>query len=306
MNFKEDLKSIILQELKRKGYYPKNKELRNVLRILLNIQDKTISMRKRTVHISKELQSKELEEPYAESLKVIQKKFEKGQNINPYLSKRIRDGEEPDLLLYDWGIHHLHLNLKYEKEYFIRRSDYLLFFILKDSEVFFIDVTPHKVKNNTTFVQQHLVHVLWDNWDYLLTPYRLEGVSGTAEGWKDEQYKKLRKSNSNGLIEYRGNVFSGAGDGILLNGDRLTHTRAIDCIVDSLSQCEEHLENQMKIINKVRMYFNLIPIQNNFALIYDKETLYVIDKNSGNLISEVYCELIDAFASLKNLHFKNK
>lgn len=306
MNFKEDLRLIILQELNGVGYSPKNKELRNALRILLNIRDKTISMSKRKVYISKELQSKELEEPYAESLKVIQKKFEKGQNINPYLSKCIMAVEKSDALLYDWGIHHLHLNLKFDENDFIERSDYLLFFMLKDSEVFFIDVTPHKMKNNTTFVQHHLVHLLWDNWDYLLTPYRLEGVLGTAEGWKDEQYKKLRKSNSNGLIEYRGNVFSGAGGGLLCNEDRFTHTMAIDYIVGSLTQEEDRLKNQMKIINKERTYLNLIPIQNNFALIYDKEMLYVIEKNSGNLISEVDGELIDAFASLKNLHFKNK
>ena len=304
MNFEEDLRSIILQELKRKGYFPKNKELRNVLRILLNIRDKTISMNKRTVHISKELQLKELEEPYAESLKVIQKKFEKGQNINPYLSKAAFKGEAKDLLLYDWGIHHLHLNLKYDKKGFIQRSDYLLFFMLKDSEVFFIDVTKHRIENRTEFAQQDLICILWRNWKELLLPFRLHEAISASPRLNDRDYLKARQAGSVVLMECDGNVFMPPGGGISTATTKIMHTRELDETLDLLKQVETNLRAQLEFINNELGDFNLAPIQADFQLIFTEEKLYVIERHRSNLIGEFNGGVVSAFTSLKNLHLE--
>ena len=61
-----------------------------------------------------------------------------GEDVTPYLSRSIGVAASKDKLLWDYGIHHFHLNRKVDSSGFIERSDYLLFAILADADAFFV------------------------------------------------------------------------------------------------------------------------------------------------------------------------
>lgn len=163
----EDLKNILQIELKKLGYLTTKKDTHDLLTALFNLQDKIVSVKRRTVHISKELRAKEIEKPYNDYLKQIRNKFKNGKDIKPHLSKWSEKPYKKDLLLYDWGIHHLHLNNELDDEGFIVRSDYILFIILKEDDVYFIDVTKHRLEDRTEFSQQYLLGIVKRNWSHL-------------------------------------------------------------------------------------------------------------------------------------------
>ena len=66
----------------------------------------------------------------------IHKHFLKGDRVTPYLSKKTNDSTFKDGLLWDYGMHHLHLSTQLECTGLIKRSDYLLFAIVADEDVF--------------------------------------------------------------------------------------------------------------------------------------------------------------------------
>jgi hypothetical protein len=86
------------------------------------------------------LENKEIHEEYVVLLSEIKDKFERGEDINMYLSGNSFDPEKSDGLLYDWGIHHLHLSDQKDpnKPYFFIRSDYQLIFYLEFGTVNFM------------------------------------------------------------------------------------------------------------------------------------------------------------------------
>ena len=76
-------------------------------------------------------------------LAAIEAKFRRGEDINPHLSKLIFRKDFTDHLFSDWGIYHLHLSMISESGYFMKRSDSLLFVIIHEPCVHFIDIRPH-------------------------------------------------------------------------------------------------------------------------------------------------------------------
>lgn len=49
---------------------------------------------------------------FTDKLKRLETEIENGANLNSYLSRSIMDCSKDDLMLYDWGIYHLHISDK--------------------------------------------------------------------------------------------------------------------------------------------------------------------------------------------------
>ena len=60
----------------------------------------------------------------------------RGQCVVQYLSKSVNDARTKDRLLWDFAMYHFHLNDQLEPDAFIKRSDYLLFAIVGDEDVY--------------------------------------------------------------------------------------------------------------------------------------------------------------------------
>jgi hypothetical protein len=100
--------------------------------------------------------------------------IEQGRDLTKYLSRRVTVGfalpgkpgtkklkrfEHLDLLLNDWGIHHLHVSTIVESDGFVEREGPLLFAIFKSERAYFIDVMSHR-----DFENDHLIQIIFDTW----------------------------------------------------------------------------------------------------------------------------------------------
>lgn len=116
---------------------------------LYNWIEKLVSIVPRKVYFSKHLSKKMAEnmnEDIVNQINIFKKKFELGEDINSNLSKGIFNSSSWDYVLNIWNIRHLHLSESVEVEKSAmskNRSDYLLFFVLKEDGVWFIDVRKH-------------------------------------------------------------------------------------------------------------------------------------------------------------------
>ncbi|PFD01864.1 hypothetical protein CN995_10145 [Bacillus cereus] len=282
MDLLEDLNNILRTEFEKLGYPTPKKDTHDLLTAFFNLQDKTVRVKRRKVHISKELGAKEIEKPYNDYLKQIRNKFKNGKDINPHLSKFSMRPYKEDLLLYDWGIHHLHLNNKLDDKGFIMRSDYLLFFVLKEDDVYFIDVTKHKLEDRTEFSQQHLLRIVKRNWPHLLEPFKMSGVSGLSEKSDDKAHSSMRNSGITTPVEIDGEVFCLMGGGISTAKTNIAHTKKADDISRSLKGFENDLKIGQKECKEITSEFKIPPIETDFKLVLEDKVFYIIEINSGN------------------------
>jgi len=282
----EDLNNILQIEFEILGYQTPKKDTYHLLTALFNLQNKTVSVKRRRVHISDKLRVKDIEKPYNDYFKQIRNKFKNGKDINPYLSTMSVKPHKKDLLLYDWGIHHLHLNNKLNDKGFIERSDYILFFVLKEDDVYFIDVTKHKLEDRTEFSQQHLLGIVKRNWSHLLEPFKVRGVTGLSKKIDDKSHSLLRNLGAATLVEVDGEVFGLIGGGISTAKTNIVHTQKAHEISISLRRLEDNLRIRQKDLKEITSEFKIPSIEASFNLILEDKSFYIVESHSENKIIE--------------------
>lgn len=150
---------------------------------------KHIPQRSRRVHISKELQQKAASTSFKDwrnRFYELRDGFANGKDMNVYLSRLADYSSFRDRLLTCWGMHHLHF---YPEK---TRGDMLLFAMVRDDDIYLVDVIPHNKKY--VFSTYSLLETAYHNWKPLLEPYRLKGVQGIEYVIRsDEDINKMRK-----------------------------------------------------------------------------------------------------------------
>ena len=146
----------------------------------------------------------------------IRELLTQGHNVNRFLSRRIKDFGKADGLLWDWGMHHLHLNRTIESDAFVERSDYLLFVIVTEDDGYFVDVRTHRKRGNLEWVRQDLLRIVHSNWPHLMTGQVLPYATG--EALTDEEVKELRRKNANYASAIADEAFLPIGGGTMADG----------------------------------------------------------------------------------------
>ncbi|MFD0051877.1 hypothetical protein ACFVHQ_21720 [Actinomycetes bacterium NPDC127524] len=275
MNLLNDLEEIIQSEFKRHGYNVKNKNLQGLLNGLMNLKGKLIIPKPRKVRISKELLNKNLVGDNRKYLNEVKRKIEQGININNHLSRDSEKISAKDSLLYDWGIQHGHLNNKVDEEGRIKRSGYLLFFIVREDQVYFIDVTQHQLQDRTEFSQQQLLKIAKGNWPELFKN-GLKGIT-IPNKLSDKDYKDSRNKGSLVPVEVDGDVYAMLGGGYSTAKTSLKNTLETDYLIQFLLEIEASIKKSHSILFDICIQFGIQPIQNDFKLSYDEENFYVIE-----------------------------
>lgn len=117
---------------------------------------------------SNELKAKiergELSEKEVEVLKKYENAFEKGMDMNVFLSNQTSDPGKVDFLRYTWHLYHLHLseNLNVNKKN--NRSNKQLLCIINDDCTYFVDMIPHPEKAENYFKLIYLKIIQNNNW----------------------------------------------------------------------------------------------------------------------------------------------
>ncbi|MBP3819907.1 MAG: hypothetical protein J6H31_16600 [Butyrivibrio sp.] len=152
---------------------------------------------------------------------------EEGKNLLPFMSKSVVDASFKDKMIFDWGLYHFHLSTERDANdpRFMERSDFLLIAYVNpwhDETMHFLQIRPHET---SVWTEQELIRILADNWPDVMEPYRIKGAASLSENISDEDYKKLRKSNVNTMVDlHDGRVYMGANFGLNTAG---TSARAV-------------------------------------------------------------------------------
>jgi hypothetical protein len=142
-------------------------DLRELFSKFYNWQNRRVSVRPRRIHISRELEAKNRPEA-----KVLAEKIKKGEDLTPHLSTRVKtvftanpskpglgSRRDLDLLLSEWGIHHLHISTVVRANGFVKRGKDLLFVAFKKDDAYLIDLLDHNA-----FTNESVVHTAVRNW----------------------------------------------------------------------------------------------------------------------------------------------
>ncbi len=244
MNFKSDLIDIVKHYFATEGIsFEEKGDASDFAANYSEMRIRRIDPRPRDVHFSREIHNSlgkladESDRDKRDSameawhtvfhLRVL---FESGRRVTPHLSRNVSNSTSDDGILWDFGMHHFHLSRKLEKSGFVERSDYLLFAIVADTEVFFVDVRRHEDPEKLGWVRQDLLKIVFVNWPELTDARVLHGVSGDT--LTDKEKKELRRKNINHVpnigtqpVAPLGGGTNSAGGSTLCRvcGDRLVH-----------------------------------------------------------------------------------
>lgn len=180
------IKNDIIKEItnyfnRQKINYSSNSDYNSLVIQLLDIANKRVFPRKRTVHYSNELKHKivnDFTEIEQNTIKYFEKSFTDGDDINGHLSKSVYTSKQYDSLLNSWNIRHLHFNIKKAKnfsEMSKNRSDKYLLFLLSSYDVYFIDVVKHL--HGAEFGSFDFLNIIYkNNWMHCVPAYELNDV----------------------------------------------------------------------------------------------------------------------------------
>lgn len=130
-----------------------------------------------------------------EALNMLENAIENGENINPYLSRRMKETDYQDKLLFDWNVYHLHLGTTKDADGYITRTGALLFAMINDEGVYFINIYSH----NDQWSDKDMLNIVNNNWPELLDTWK---VNATPEvEYTNEDIKQFRKCNVNTIIK---------------------------------------------------------------------------------------------------------
>lgn len=215
----------------------------------------------RRVRRSAELEGSPKSEEHARALEAIEAKVAQGDDLNPHLSSRIAlpvggENSEPlarrsdrDLLLAEWGIHHLHLSTEMGKGGFTKRTGDVLFAVFRNSDAYLLGIFEHPAHAN--WAAEEIFAVLVRNWPKAGLVIEARSVIGLFQEYSDEDRLKLRKSGVTNALEVDGKVYSPAGIGLTTAGTPIEATREANRLMWELNGWREDPYRRLRHVEGV-------------------------------------------------------
>ena len=178
----------------------------------LNWSSRFISASPRRVHISEVLSAKR---PLADAaleagLTQILALIAEGGDLTPHLSRgvkisidaRPRNGQgrrDLDLMLNDWGVHHLHLSTQVMDDGFVARTGPVLFAIFRADDAFLIDIIDHSNGQPHVWTQKHILEIMARQWPNEQLILEMKGALPSRD-LTDYERQALRDNHVNASI----------------------------------------------------------------------------------------------------------
>lgn len=218
-------------------------ETQDLLDLYLNYYFRRIPVKKYNVKVSKEIENL-VDNDCKSTITNIKNDLEKGKDINARVSRGILKFESNDKMLNRWGLYHLHLGNKMEKDGFIQRTGKLLIIYVNKYKniVYFLAVAPgHGKSYPDTFIDSEYLKTLVENWKEVREELECESITGIGPEMKDEDMKKiLERSNINLCVVKSGNVLiTPPGLGIAMDGNSIEVRRLSMLIVKKCKTLEK-------------------------------------------------------------------
>jgi len=285
IGYKENIRQEIYNEfLKFDVTIDTSKSFKETLLDYSNWRRRFIKKVPREVCFSKEIKTNSNFMSYKKAISKIEYKFKNGQDLTPFLSKLVvntplkanskSSSSDKDVFLNAFNIHHLHLNTEYQRKptkgiTFIKRSNYLLFVMIKQDKVYFLDIEKHNFGNINLF------RIIKNNWEHLIQPYKVKGFPPLSQNYRsDEEISKLLKAGVSPSVQIDGSFYA---LGLLTtSGHSMDWSRHLESILQAIdSLYEELLLNQHEIEQKLNISIPTYKISLNSG------DFFVQEENSG-------------------------
>jgi hypothetical protein len=172
-------------------------------------------------------------------MKTVEQKIQTGEDLQPHLSRKLKDQDYNDDALNDFGIHHLHLGTVIEGDGFSKRSGPILFALFRPEQAYLLQVFTHG-----DFSNREVVEIVHDNWPQVIFRYRVP-VIDLAFHADSTDVKDLRKGHVNTSLKMNdGTIYMPLGGGMMSNGTGLQVTLQRDRALDIVMDAEENFRNQ--------------------------------------------------------------
>lgn len=214
------LKRFCIDELKGYDINPSNADrfedvdAMSVFVIYLNFIERLITKQARKVHLSKHLKKQIKKSNFGNALTSLFQEIEHGEDLSRYLSTGIQHAlpsetqnshRDRDLMLNNWGIHHLHISNEDHPKHgkkFSGRSDDLLFGMFTPSDAYLIGVFSHG-----NWANRECLEIVYDNWPDEGLLHISQNMSELSWNPTSQDVASLREISANSCFEYKGKVF---------------------------------------------------------------------------------------------------
>lgn len=275
INLKQDWFDILKGRLERLGYNITETGI-EVSHIYFNFIKRRILPKPREIKISKEFKCPK---KYEKGLSILKSKITKGEDLTPYLSKKILKVNYNDGLLNDWGIYHLHLG-KEKKGDFIERTGPLLFVRVDEKNVYFINIYSHGCWSN-----KQIIKIIHNNWPESIEEFRFNYEKDTMIKFTDNDYKNMRKYNINVPVEIgNGVAYMPIGHGYTCSGMSTQIVLMCNRKIRKINAYEAYIKSHIgEIAKQIESINGFIPSKMHFRLWMEDENkkIFVYEINSN-------------------------
>jgi hypothetical protein len=251
MNLKESVRQWVLKAL---PYDRANVDLlthlngldaHRLLVVYHNWINRLVKPQPRVVHKSKAFLQNPKTMQRASDLAQLIADIEQGRDLTKYLSRGIvrapagipGQDRRPDLdlMLNDWGVHHLHISSIIEADGFVKRDGPLLFVSFKPDAAYLIDIMTHR-----DWARDHVLEVLAAEWPDKGVIHEVKGALGLKNSVMGQRRATARRKHLNTQFEFQGKVFMPIGF-MSSAGTTFAATREADKLLDRVAVFEREL-----------------------------------------------------------------
>jgi hypothetical protein len=183
---------------------------------LLRVQDRSVAIKPRSVARSQELRARVLSLEAVAALDAIERESLRGDDLNPRLTRQYFRSGYDDALHADLRIQHFHLGPQGAgPNGQVGGTRELLFAVVTDAELLFLDVLDHSAFSSGPFVE-----MIANNWPQLFGPPMPEIIAGEREPGKslDAERAEMRKGGVSTVINLDGVLYMPPGLAITTSG----------------------------------------------------------------------------------------
>lgn len=256
-----------------------------LLAVFHNWMSRLVKPQRRTVHRSKAFQQNSLTVQRTADLAQIVDDIEHGRNLSRYLSRDITraavripgQGRRPDLdlMLNDWGVHHLHISTQVEPDGFVKRDGPLLFVSFQPANAYLIDIMGHG-----DWTRDHVLQVLATEWPKAGVIHEIKGAMSLAHPLTEADRAVLRKKHINSFFEFNGKVYSPNGF-MSAAGFSMHATREADRLLDRIDAFEHEFARNSEWLKATFEQHGLTwPSNPNFEFAIREDGPGVIETNT--------------------------
>lgn len=257
----------------------------------INWQNRLISVSPREVLQSPTFAENPLVQARSTTVRKIVKDIERGDDLAKYLSRGIQVGfllprdpskkelhrrRDLDLLLNDWGIHHLHISTTVEADGFVERDGPLIFAAFKQRTAYLIDVMSHRDWTN-----EHLIQVIVRSWPNAGLVFELKGIIPSKQNWTAGERAQLRGAGLSTAVTIDSRSFM-PSFGISTAGTSTQASLTAMRILRTLKQFEEKLNaNPEEVVKFIRQHGGNVRGDTGFEFSFFNQGFGVIETTGG-------------------------